>query len=82
MRIPGFYCLPLFDDRAMNPKRAPHSSESNLYRDYRRDVNILDLSWVLECREVRLRRRARRRRRVLRLLWILGIAVAWWLLKR
>lgn len=67
----------------MNRKRISRSSEADgLYRDYRRDVNILDFSWGLQCREARQRRRARRWRRVRLVLWFAGLILVLWLLVR
>ena len=58
------------------------SGEPDRWADYRTEAGIVGYSWAMRRHAERQRRRARRRRRVRRLLWILGIAAALWLLKR
>lgn len=59
-----------------------HPGEPDRWADYRTEAGIVGYSWTMRRHAERLRRRARRLRRVRRLLWILGIAAALWLLKR
>ena len=67
----------------MNRKRISRSSEADgLYRDYRREVNILDFSWGQPCREARQQRRARRCRSIRLVLWFAGLILMLWLLVR
>lgn len=64
-------------------ERAPsRSSKAYLYRDFRREVNILDFSRGMSPREIRLRRRKKIRRTLLRLLLLAGCIVLWNLLGR
>lgn len=66
----------------MKRKRTSRPSKADLYRDYRREANILDFSWKMHCREIRQQRWEKLRRYLLRWLLFAGLAFLLWLLGR
>lgn len=71
-------CFGSFRMKCMKGKDTQDTS----YRDYRREVNIVDFSWGMQCRELRRQRRERLRKRFLRWLSFVLLGLLLWLLGR
>ncbi len=63
----------------MNRRIPPPSAA---YRDYRRDADIVSLSWAVGRAERRRLRRARWVRRLRLAVWLAGVAALWWMTHR